>query len=70
MKIKQRHEAKAIDETPMCPQERLLVRSNTTGSSFALKRIGLLAAIITALVYLPLLCLSAISKTTKVYSAM
>ena len=69
MKITQLHEAKALDETLMCPQKRLLVISNTTGLSFPLKRIGPLAAIITALFYLLVFYLSAISKTSKNLSA-
>ena len=53
----------------MCPQERLVIISNTTGLSFAVKRIGPLAAIIIALVYLLILYLSAILKTPKNLSA-
>jgi hypothetical protein len=52
MKINQLYEAKALDEIPMCPQERLVIISNTTGLSFALERIGPLAAIITTIFYL------------------
>ena len=65
MKINQRYEAKALDEIPMCPQERLVIISKTTGLSFVLKRIGPLAAIIIALFYLLALYLSVISKTPK-----
>jgi hypothetical protein len=46
MKINQLYEAKALDEIPVCPQEHLVIISNTTGLSFALERIGPLAAII------------------------
>ena len=46
MKINQLYEAKALDEIPMCPQERLSHISKTTGLSFALKRIGPLAALL------------------------
>jgi hypothetical protein len=46
MKINQLYEAKALDEIPVCPQERLVIISNTTGLSFTLERIGPLAAII------------------------
>ena len=49
----------------MCPQERLVIISKTTGLSFVLKRIGLLAAIIIAMLYLLVFYLSAISKTPK-----
>ena len=49
----------------MCPQERLVIISRTTGLSFALKRIGLLAAIITTAFYLLVFYYSALSKTTK-----
>ena len=63
MKIIQRHEAKALDEIPVCPQERLVIISRTTGLSFALKRIGPLAAIIIAAFYLLALYLFAISNT-------
>jgi hypothetical protein len=46
MKINQLYEAKALDEIPVCPQEHLVIISNTTGLSFALERIGPLATII------------------------
>ena len=65
MKINQLYEAKALDEIPVCPQERLVIISNTTGFSFALKRIGPLASIIIIVFYLLALYLSAISKTPK-----
>ena len=65
MKIIQLREAKALDEIPVCPQERLVIISKTTGLSFALKRIGPLAAIIIIVFYLLALYLSAISKSPK-----
>ena len=65
MKINQLHKAKALDEIPMCPQERLVIISNTTGLSFAIERIGPLAAIIFTIFYLLVLYLSAISDTPE-----
>ena len=47
----------------MCPQERLVIISKQTGLSFALERIGPLAAIIIVALYLLALYLSVISKT-------
>jgi hypothetical protein len=49
----------------MCPQERLVIISNTTGLSFALERIGPLAAIIITVFYLLMLYLSVLSNTPK-----
>ena len=49
----------------MCPQERLVIISYTTGLSFALERIGPLAAIIITVFYLLALYLPAIPKTPK-----
>jgi hypothetical protein len=49
----------------MCPQERLVIISNTTGLSFALERIGPLAAFIIIIFYLLVLYLSALSNTPK-----
>ena len=49
----------------MCPQERLVIISKTTGLSFALKRIGPLAAIIIPVFYLLVLYLFAISNTPE-----
>ena len=49
----------------MCPQERLVIISKPTGLSFALERIGPLAAIIIPVFYLPVFYLSAISKTPE-----
>jgi hypothetical protein len=65
MKINQLYEAKALDEIPVCPQEHLVIISNTTGLSFPLERIGPLTAIIITVFYLLLLYLSALSKTPK-----
>src|SRR3954468_23308625 len=49
----------------MCPQERLSIISRTTGLSFVLKRIGTLAAIIIAALYLLAFYLFAISNTPE-----
>jgi hypothetical protein len=65
MKINQLYEAKALDEIPVCPQERLVIISNTTGLSFALERIGPLTAIIITVFYLLVLYLSALPNTPK-----
>jgi hypothetical protein len=59
--MKQKH----LTETPVCPQERLLIISNTTGLSFALERIGPLATIITIVLYLLVLYLLALSNTSE-----
>ena len=69
MKINQLYEAKALDVTPVCPRERLVIISKPTGLSFALERIGPLAATITNVFYLLIFYLSAISKTPKNLSA-
>jgi hypothetical protein len=65
MKINQLYEAKALDETLVCPQECLVILSNTTGLSFALERIGPLAAITITVFYLLVLYLSALSNTLE-----
>jgi hypothetical protein len=65
MKINQLYEAKALDEIPVCPQERSVIISNTTDLSFALERIGPLAAIIITVFYLLVIYLSALSNTPK-----
>jgi hypothetical protein len=65
MKINQLYEAKALDKIPVCPQERLVIISNTIGLSFALERIGPLTAILIIVFYLLILYLSALSKTPK-----
>src|SRR4051794_4456289 len=49
----------------MCPQERLFIISTTTGLSFVVKRIGPLAAIIIAPLYLLAFYLFAISNTPE-----
>jgi hypothetical protein len=56
---------KRLTETPVCPQERLVIISNTTGLSFALERIGPLATIIITVFYLLVLYLSALSNTPE-----
>ena len=69
MKINQLYEAKALDEILVCPQERLVIIGKTTGLSFAIERIGPLAAIIITAFYLLVLYLSVISKTPKILFA-
>jgi hypothetical protein len=54
--MKQKHST----DIPVCPQERLVIISYTTGLSFALERIGPLAAIIIIVFYLLILYLSAL----------
>jgi hypothetical protein len=56
---------KHLTETPVCPQEHLVIISNTTSLSFALERIGPLAAIIITIFYLLVLYLSALSNTSE-----
>jgi hypothetical protein len=56
---------KLLTEIPMCPQERLVIISNITGLSFALERIGPLAAIIIIVFYLLILYLLALPNTPK-----
>jgi hypothetical protein len=65
MKINQLYEAKALDEIVVCPQELLVIISNTTGLSFALERIGPLAAIIITVFYLLVLYLFSLSNTPE-----
>jgi hypothetical protein len=65
MKINQLYEAKALDKTPMCPREHLVIISNTSGLSFALERIGPLATIIITVFYLLVLFLSTLSNTPE-----
>jgi hypothetical protein len=60
-------------ETPVCPQECLVIVSYTTGLSFALERIGPLALIIIIVFYLLVLYLLALPNTpenpfTSIYS--
>jgi hypothetical protein len=52
-------------ETPVCPQERLVIISYTTGLSFALERIGPLAAIVIIVFYLLVLYLLALPNTPE-----
>jgi hypothetical protein len=59
--MKQKH----LTETPVCPQERLLIISNTIGLSFALEKIGPLTAIIIIVFYLLILYLLALSNTPE-----
>ena len=56
---------KHLTESPVCPQERLVIISRTTGLSFVLKRIGPLAAIIISAFYLLAFYLFAISNTPE-----
>jgi hypothetical protein len=55
---------KRLTKTPVCPQEHLVIINNTTGLSFALERIGPLAAIIIVF-YLLVLYLLALSNTPE-----
>jgi F0F1-type ATP synthase assembly protein I len=48
----------------VCPQERLVIISKQTGLSFAIERIGPLAALIATVLYLLVLYLFAIPKTS------
>jgi hypothetical protein len=54
---------KLSTETPVCPRERLVIISYTTGLSFALERIGSLAAIIIIVFYLLVRYLHALPNT-------
>jgi hypothetical protein len=56
---------KPLTETPVCPRERLVIISYTTGLSFAEERIGPLAAIIITIFYLPAIYLFALSNTLE-----
>jgi hypothetical protein len=56
---------KLSTETPVCPHERLVIISYTTGLSFALERIGPLAAITIIVFYLFILYLFALPNTPK-----
>jgi hypothetical protein len=49
----------------MCPQERLVIISYTTGLSFAEERIGPLAAIVTTIFYLLTLYLLVLPNTPE-----
>jgi hypothetical protein len=54
-----------MTETPVCPRERLVIISYTTGLSFTLERIGPLAAIIITIFYLIVLYLLVLSNTRE-----
>jgi hypothetical protein len=56
---------KHLTETLVCPQEHLVIISNTSGLSFSLERIGPLAAIIIIVFYLLVLYLLALSNTPE-----
>jgi hypothetical protein len=56
---------KHLTETPVCPQERLIIISYTTSLSFALEKIGPLVAIIIIVFYLPVFYLSALPNTPE-----
>jgi hypothetical protein len=56
---------KHLTETPVCPRERLVIISYTTGLSFALERIGPLAAVTTTVFYLLILYLFALPNNPE-----
>jgi hypothetical protein len=56
---------KLSTETPVCPQERLVIISYTTGLSFVLERIGPLTAITIIVFYLLVLYLLPLSNTPE-----
>jgi hypothetical protein len=56
---------KHLTKTPVCPRERLVIISYTTGLSFALERIGPLEAIITIVLYLLVLYLLALPNAPE-----
>jgi hypothetical protein len=56
---------KHLTETPVCPQECLVIISYTIGLFFALKRIGPLTEIIIIVFYLLILYLLALPNTLK-----
>jgi hypothetical protein len=56
---------KLSTETLVCPQEHLVIISYTTGLSFALERIGPLAAITIIVFYLLVLYLLALPNTSE-----
>jgi hypothetical protein len=56
---------KHLIETPVCPQEHLVIIGYTTGLSFALERIGPLAAITIIVFYLLVLYLLALPNTPE-----
>jgi hypothetical protein len=64
---------KQLTETPVCPRERLVIISYTTGLFFALERIRPLAAIVITVFYLLILYLLALpnipeNQFTSIYS--
>jgi hypothetical protein len=59
--MKQNHST----EIPVCPQERLVIITYIIGLSFALERIGPLAAITIIVFYLLVLYLLALPNTTE-----
>jgi hypothetical protein len=56
---------KLLTETPVCPRERLVIISYTTGLSFAKERIGALTAIIITVFCLLALYLFALPNTPE-----
>jgi hypothetical protein len=56
---------KHLTETPVCPRERLVIISYTTGLSFAPERIGTLATIIITVFYLLVLYLFVLPNTPE-----
>jgi hypothetical protein len=56
---------KLLTETPVCPRERLVIISYTTGLSFAEERIGPLDAIVTTVFYLLTLYLLVLPNTPE-----
>jgi hypothetical protein len=56
---------KLLTKTPVCPRERFVIISYTTGLSFALERIGPLAAIVKTVFYLLVLYLLALPNTPE-----
>jgi hypothetical protein len=56
---------KHLTETPVCPQESLVIISYITGLSFILERIGPLVTIIITIFYLLTLYLFALPNTPK-----
>jgi hypothetical protein len=56
---------KHLTETTVCPRERFFIIIYTTGLSFALERIGPLAAITTIVFYLLVLYLFVLPNTPK-----
>jgi hypothetical protein len=56
---------KHLTETPVCPRERLVIISYTTDLSFALERIGPLAAIVITIFHLLALYLFALPNTPE-----